>query len=119
MENVDAVKDAVKTGDALFGTIDTWLIWNLTGGVAGGQHVTDCSNASRTMLMNLKTLDWDKPTLDVFGVPLEILPKIISNSEKIGVVAKEFPFPGVPILGCLGDQHAAMLGQLGKLCIGL
>ncbi|PAN40423.1 hypothetical protein PAHAL_7G314600 [Panicum hallii] len=112
MENVDAVKDAVRTGDALFGTIDTWLIWNLTGGIAGGQHVTDCSNASRTMLMNLKTLDWDKPTLDALGVPVEILPKIISNSEKIGVIAKEFPVAGVPISGCLGDQHAAMLGQL-------
>ncbi|KAG2575200.1 glycerol kinase-like [Panicum virgatum] len=112
MENVDAVKDAVRTGDALFGTIDTWLIWNLTGGVAGGQHVTDCSNASRTMLMNLKTLDWDKPTLDVLGISAAILPKIISNSEKIGVVADGFPLSGVPISGCLGDQHAAMLGQL-------
>ena len=112
MENVDAVKDAVRTGDALFGTIDTWLIWNLTGGVAGGQHVTDCSNASRTMLMNLKTLDWDKPTLDALGISAAILPKIISNSEKIGVVADGFPLSGVPISGCLGDQHAAMLGQL-------
>lgn len=112
MENVDAVKDAIRTGDALFGTIDTWLIWNLTGGVDGGQHVTDCSNASRTMLMNLKTLDWDKPTLDALGVPVEILPKIISNSEKVGVVAKKVPLAGVPISGCLGDQHAAMLGQL-------
>ncbi|KAG2569271.1 hypothetical protein PVAP13_7NG378900 [Panicum virgatum] len=112
MENVDAVKDAVRTGDALFGTIDTWLIWNLTGGVAGGQHVTDCSNASRTMLMNLKTLDWDKPTLDALGISAAILPKIISNSEKIGVVVNGFPLAGVPISGCLGDQHAAMLGQL-------
>ncbi|GJN26233.1 hypothetical protein PR202_gb14149 [Eleusine coracana subsp. coracana] len=107
-----AVKDAVRTGDALFGTIDTWLIWNLTGGVNGGQHVTDCSNASRTMLMNLKTLDWDKPTLDTLGIPAEVLPKIISNSEKIGVVATGCPLAGVPISGCLGDQHAAMLGQL-------
>ncbi|CAO2036749.1 unnamed protein product [Urochloa humidicola] len=112
MENVDAVKDAVRTGDALFGTIDTWLIWNLTGSVAGGQHVTDCSNASRTMLMNLKTLDWDKPTLDVLGISAAILPKIICNSEKIGVVANGFPLAGVSISGCLGDQHAAMLGQL-------
>ncbi|TVU16353.1 hypothetical protein EJB05_39912 [Eragrostis curvula] len=112
MENVDAVKDAVRTGDALFGTIDTWLIWNLTGGINGGHHVTDCSNASRTMLMNLKALDWDKPTLDALGIPAEVLPKIISNSEKIGVVSTGFPLAGVPISGCLGDQHAAMLGQL-------
>ncbi|KAG8043679.1 hypothetical protein GUJ93_ZPchr0458g22574 [Zizania palustris] len=121
MENVDAIKDAVRAGDALFGTIDTWLIWNLTGGTGGtdhdgkqvfGQHVTDCSNASRTMLMNLKALDWDKPTLETLGIPAEILPKIISNSERIGVVANGFPLAGVPIAGCLGDQHAAMLGQL-------
>lgn len=121
MENVDAVKVAVRAGDALFGTIDTWLIWNLTGGIGGkdrdgkqvfGQHVTDCSNASRTMLMNLKALHWDKPTLEALGIPAEILPKIISNSEKIGVVANGFPLAGVPISGCLGDQHAAMLGQL-------
>ena len=121
MENVDAVKDAVRAGDALFGTIDTWLIWNLTGGIGGkdrdgkelvGQHVTDCSNAARTMLMNLKALDWDKPTLEALGIPAGILPKIISNSEKIGVVASGFPLAGVSISGCLGDQHAAMLGQL-------
>jgi glycerol kinase len=74
MENVDAVKDAVRTGDASFGTIDTWLIWNLTGGINGGLHITDCSNASRMMLMNLKTLDWDKPTLDALGIPAEVLP---------------------------------------------
>uniref|UniRef100_A0ACD5UGF3 Uncharacterized protein n=1 Tax=Avena sativa TaxID=4498 RepID=A0ACD5UGF3_AVESA len=121
MENVDAVKAAVQAGDALFGTIDTWLIWNLTGGIGGkdrdgkellGQHVTDCSNASRTMLMNLKALDWDKTILEALGIPAGILPKIISNSEKIGVVASGFPLAGVSISGCLGDQHAAMLGQL-------
>lgn len=121
MENVDAVKNAIKTGDAMFGTIDTWLIWNLTGGRGGedldqhqgkGVHVTDCSNASRTMLMNLKTLNWDQPTLDALGIPLGILPKIISNSEIVGKIAKGWPIPGVPISGCLGDQHAAMLGQV-------
>lgn len=110
-ENVDAVKDAVKKGDALFGTIDTWLIWNLTGGVDGGLHVTDVSNASRTMLMNLKTLDWDKPTLETLGIPVEILPKIISNSEVIGKITTGWPITGIPIAGCLGDQHAAMVGQ--------
>ncbi|GAY61705.1 hypothetical protein CUMW_212120 [Citrus unshiu] len=114
MENVDAVKEAIKKGDALFGTIDTWLIWNLTGGVNGGLHVTDVSNASRTMLMNLKTLDWDKPTLETLGIPAEILPKIVSNSEIIGKIGKGWPITGIPISGCLGDQHAAMLGQACK-----
>ncbi|KAK7276908.1 hypothetical protein RIF29_18056 [Crotalaria pallida] len=111
MENVDAVKEAMKKKDALFGTIDTWLIWQLTGGVKGGLHVTDVSNASRTMLMNLKALDWDTSTLKELGIPAEILPKIVSNAEIIGNVADGWPFVGVPIAGCLGDQHAAMLGQ--------
>ncbi|KAJ9179003.1 hypothetical protein P3X46_010837 [Hevea brasiliensis] len=111
MENVDAVKQAIEKGDALFGTIDTWLIWNLTGGVKGGLHVTDVSNASRTMLMNIKTLDWDKLTLETLGIPAGILPKIVSNSEIIGNVGKGWPVTGLPIAGCLGDQHAAMLGQ--------
>ncbi|XP_044497358.1 glycerol kinase-like [Mangifera indica] len=111
MENIDPVKQAIKSGDAMFGTIDTWLIWNLTGGVNGGLHITDVSNASRTMLMNLKTLDWDKPTLETLGIPAEILPKIVSNSEVIGKIGKGWPITGIPIAGCLGDQHAAMLGQ--------
>lgn len=110
-ENVEKVKQAVESGDALFGTIDSWLIWNLTGGVDGGQHVTDVSNASRTMLMNLKTLDWDKTTLKELGIPSGILPKIVSNSEIIGKVTKGWPITGIPIAGCLGDQHAAMVGQ--------
>ncbi|PIN14357.1 Ribulose kinase [Handroanthus impetiginosus] len=111
LDNVDAVKEAVKKGDALFGTIDTWLIWNLTGGKENGLHVTDVSNASRTMLMNLKTLSWDKTILNTLGIPTEILPKIISNAEVIGSIGKGWPITGVPIAGCLGDQHAAMVGQ--------
>lgn len=111
MENVDAVKEGIKKKDALFGTIDTWLIWNLTGGVKGGLHITDVSNASRTMLMNLKTLNWDESTLKTLAIPPEILPKIVSNSEVIGKVASGWPVAGIPISGCLGDQHAAMLGQ--------
>ncbi|KAL7162234.1 hypothetical protein ACSBR2_042669 [Camellia fascicularis] len=109
--NVDAVKQAVAKKDALFGTIDSWLIWNLTGGVNNGLHVTDVSNASRTMLMDLKTLDWDKSTLETLKIPAEILPKIVSNSEIIGKISTGWPIPGIPIAGCLGDQHAAMLGQ--------
>ncbi|KAG1327870.1 glycerol kinase [Cocos nucifera] len=112
MENVEAVREAIRSGDALFGTIDTWLIWNLTGGCGRGLHVTDCSNAARTMLMDLKTLDWDSPTLETLRIPVEILPKIISNSEIAGVIADGWPLSGLPIAGCLGDQHAAMLGQL-------
>lgn len=111
LENVDTVKKAVETGDALFGTIDSWLIWNMTGGVDGGLHVTDVSNASRTMLMNLKTLEWDKTVLGELGIPFGILPKIVSNSEVIGKVTKGWPITGIPIAGCLGDQHAAMVGQ--------
>ncbi|KAK9102076.1 hypothetical protein Sjap_019330 [Stephania japonica] len=118
IENVDAVKIAVENRDALFGTIDTWLIWNLTGGTGGkgevGVHVTDVSNASRTMLMNLKTLDWDRDTLKTLGIPIEILPKIVSNSEIVGKVTKRWPITDIPIAGCLGDQHAAMLGQACK-----
>lgn len=111
MENVDAVRDGIKSGDAIFGTIDTWLIWNMTGGANGGLHVTDVTNASRTMLMNLKTLNWDEDTLKTLGIPAEILPRIVSNSEVIGEICKGWPIPGIKIAGCLGDQHAAMLGQ--------
>ncbi|KAJ1429148.1 Glycerol kinase [Sesbania bispinosa] len=110
MENVNDVKEAIKKKDALFGTVDTWLIWNLTGGVKGGLHVTDVSNASRTMLMNLKTLDWDASTLKTLGIPSEILPKIVSNSEVIG---NYFWMANCrcPYLWMFRDQHAAMLGQ--------
>lgn len=111
MENVSAVKEAIEKKDALFGTIDTWLIWNLTGGVKGGLHVTDVSNASRTMFMNLKTLQWDETILKTLKIPAEILPKIVSNSEVIGEIGAGWPIAGIPIAGCLGDQHAAMLGQ--------
>ncbi|CAN6985001.1 unnamed protein product [Brassica oleracea var. botrytis] len=76
MENVDAVKDAIKKGYAIFGTIDTWLIWNMTGGVNGGLHVTDVTNASRTMLMILKTLSCNEDTLKTLGIPAEILPRL-------------------------------------------
>ncbi|CAN6459550.1 unnamed protein product [Victoria cruziana] len=123
LECVDAVKTAVKTGDALFGTIDSWLIWNLTGGCEGedrhgkkvhGIHVTDCSNAARTLLLDLKNLDWHLPTLEILGIPRDILPRVISNAEVIGEVANGWPVSGARIAGCLGDQHAAMLGQACK-----
>ncbi|KAI8149019.1 glycerol kinase [Fennellomyces sp. T-0311] len=103
---VKKVKEAIDSKRALFGTVDTWLIWNLTGGV----HVTDATNASRTMLMNLKTREWDKELMDFFEVPEHILPKIVSSSEHYGDV-KEGPLKGMPLMGCLGDQQAAFVGQ--------
>ncbi|EPS68115.1 hypothetical protein M569_06657, partial [Genlisea aurea] len=108
LENVDSVKEAVEKEDALFGTIDSWLIWNMTGGKNSGVHVTDVSNASRTMLMNLKTLDWDESILKTLGIPEKILPRIVSNAEIIGNISRGWPIHGIPIAGCLGDQHAAM-----------
>ncbi|KAG6548815.1 hypothetical protein Mapa_009576 [Marchantia paleacea] len=114
MASVPRVREAVDNGDALFGTIDTWLIWNLTGGVHGGLHLTDCSNAARTLLMDLKTLQWHQPTLKSLGIPQAILPRIISNSEVMGAVSGDWPAAGVPLAGCLGDQHAATLGQQCK-----
>jgi len=101
----------VEQKRALFGTIETWIIWNLTGGPKNGQHVTDYSNASRTMLMNLSTLKWDDKTCRILGLPQHILPTIKSNSEIYGHVTHG-AFQGVPISGCVGDQQAALLGQL-------
>lgn len=120
LESVDDVKRAVKDNDALFGTVDSWLIWNLTGAAktigengteVQGSHVTDCSNAARTMLMDLKTLEWHEPTLEVLNIPPSILPRIVSNAEVIGKIVQGWPFAGTPLAGCLGDQHAAMVGQ--------
>lgn len=109
LENVDGVREAAERGDAVFGTADTWLLWNLTGGPRGGVHVTDVTNASRTMLMNLETLDWDDELLSFFGIPRAMLPSIAPSSapQPYGVTAD-----GVPITGILGDQHAAMVGQV-------
>ncbi|KAL3285051.1 hypothetical protein HHI36_019177 [Cryptolaemus montrouzieri] len=110
-DNIPAVKKAMQTGNCMFGTIDTWLIWNLTGGVKGGKHITDCTNASRTMLMNIDTLKWDPVLLSFFDLPSSILPEIKSSAEVYGRISSG-PLQGVPISGCLGDQHAALLGQM-------
>jgi glycerol kinase len=115
LDNVDGVRAAAEKGDALFGTADTWVLWNLTGGPRGGVHVTDVTNASRTMLMDLVTLDWDDELLSFFTVPRAMLPAIApsSPSQPYGVTAGAGPLGGeVPITGVLGDQHAAMVGQV-------
>jgi glycerol kinase len=110
LENVDGAREKAEAGDLAFGNMDTWLIWNLTGGVDGGLHITDVTNASRTMLMDLTTLDWDARTADTIGVPLSMLPEIHASSEVYGEV-RSGPAAGVPIAGDLGDQQAATFGQ--------
>ena len=110
MRNVPAVAEAIANDKAMFGTIDTWLIWNLSGGVDGGVHVTDVTNAGRTMLMDLATCKWHEGTCSELGIPMSVLPAIKSCSEVYAKVVGT-KLAGVPIAGCAGDQHAAMLGQ--------
>jgi glycerol kinase len=109
LDNVDGARAAADRGDAIFGNIDTFLIWHLTGGVNGGVHVTDVTNASRTMLMDLKTLDWEPEILKVMGIPRSMLPEIRSCSEVYGKAVGDLA--GIPIAGDLGDQQAATVGQ--------
>jgi glycerol kinase len=114
LDNVDGVRVAAERGDAIFGNIDTWEIWNLTGGPEGGVHVTDVTNASHTMLMNLETLDWDQEILDIMGIPREMLPDIRPSSDPniYGYTAEDGPFGAkIPICGALGDQQGAFVGQ--------
>jgi glycerol kinase len=115
LENVDGVREAAEAGDAIFGNTDTWLLWNLTGGTDGGNHITDVTNASRTMLMNLETLDWDDELLGFFDIPRVMLPEIRPSSDPntYGATRANGPFGGeVPITGDLGDQQAATVGQV-------
>lgn len=109
LDNVDGVRAAAENGDAIFGNIDTFLIWWLTGGPNNGAHVTDVTNASRTMLMNLETLDWDDEILSTMGIPKAMLPKIRPSSEVYGTATGALG--GVPVAGDLGDQQAALVGQ--------
>ena len=111
LRNVPGAQAAAEAGDLLFGTMDTWVVWNLTGGAQGGIHITDVTNASRTMLMDLNTLQWDRQIADEMGIPLMMLPQIRPSSEIYGVCAKGELLAGVPIAGILGDQQAAMFGQ--------
>ncbi|HHH40755.1 MAG TPA: glycerol kinase [Chloroflexi bacterium] len=114
LDNVEGVREAAERGDAIFGNIDTWEIWWLTGGPDGGAHVTDVSNASRTMLMNLETLDWDDEILGILGIPRQMLPRIVPSSDPNvwGTTPKDGPFgDAIPVCGDLGDQQAALVGQ--------
>ncbi|KAJ1558842.1 hypothetical protein HK096_002255 [Nowakowskiella sp. JEL0078] len=110
LDNVDAVKKAQEEDRLMFGTVDSWLIYNLTGGRKGGVHVTDVSNASRTLLMNLETLQWDDELVEFFGTKKSVLPEIRSSAEIYGTIT-EGPLFGIPISGCLGDQQAALVGH--------
>jgi glycerol kinase len=115
LDTVDGVREAAEKGEAVFGNTDTWLLWNLTGGTRGGVHVTDVTNASRTMLMDLETLDWDDELLGFFGIPRAMLPEIRPSSDPdfYGTTTPDGPLRGdVPLAGDLGDQQAATVGQV-------
>jgi len=114
LDHVDGLREAARDGRAVFGTVDTWVIWNLTGGPDGGMHVTDSTNASRTQLMNLRTLDWEDDLLALFNIPRQMLPTICPSSAAgaFGTTRAHGPVGAeVPIAGNLGDQHAALVGQ--------
>ena len=110
LDHVPGARERAEHGELLFGTIDTWLLWNLTGGAEGGVHATDVTNASRTLLMDLRTLDWHEPSLELIGVPRALLPEIRSSSESYGE-ATVTAAAGRPVAGILGDQQAALFGQ--------
>ncbi|ROQ40883.1 glycerol kinase [Frondihabitans sp. PhB188] len=111
LENVEGAREKAEAGDLIFGTTDTWVLWNLTGGVDGGVHVTDVTNASRTLFLDLETLEWRQDILDVFGVPKSMLPEVKSSSEVYGYASSSSLVREVPIAGILGDQQAATFGQ--------
>ena len=111
LENVEGARERAEAGDLIFGTTDTWVLWNLTGGTDGGIHVTDVTNASRTMFLDLTTLEWDDEILAAFNVPKSMLPEVRSSSEVYGNVESSSLLREVPIAGILGDQQAATFGQ--------
>ena len=111
LENVEGARRAAEAGELLFGTMDTWLLWNFTGGVDGGVHKTDVTNASRTLLMDLRTLAWDPAIAAAFDIPMSMLPEISSSSEVLGTVSETSLLRGATISGMLGDQQAATFGQ--------
>ena len=105
LDNIAGLREAADRGDAIFGNVDTFLIWHLTGGA----HITDVTNASRTMLMDLQTLDWDAETLEIMAIPRQMLPEICPSSQVFGIA--KGVLAGVPIAAALGDQQAALVGQ--------
>lgn len=111
LENVDGAREKADAGDLIFGTTDTWVLWNLTGGIDGGVHATDVTNASRTLFMDLETLEWRDDILSDFGVPRSMMPEIRSSSEVYGTVESSSLLRETPIAGILGDQQAATFGQ--------
>ncbi|CRK50345.1 glycerol kinase [Rhodococcus sp. RD6.2] len=111
LDNVDGVRARAEAGDLCFGTMDSWILWNLTGGVSGGVHATDVTNASRTMLMNLHTLEWDEQICSDMQIPMSLLPEIRSSSHVYGTARGRGNLAGVPVSGILGDQQAATFGQ--------
>ncbi len=110
LEHVPGARERAEQGELAFGTMDTWLLWNLTGGLDGGLHATDATNASRTMLMDLHTLDWHEPSLELMGIPRALLPEIRSSSE-LYAQARVTALRDVPVAGMVGDQQAALFGQ--------
>lgn len=111
LDNVEGAREKAEAGDLLFGNTDSWVTWNLTGGTDGGVHITDVTNASRTLFMDLETLSWDSAILDTFGVPASMMPEIRSSSEVYGTVHSSQLLREVPVAGILGDQQAATFGQ--------
>jgi glycerol kinase len=111
LDHVDGARERAERGELAFGTMDTWVLWNATGGIEGGLHVTDPTNASRTLLMNIDTLEWDPELCEEIGVPMAMLPEIRSSSENYGPIRARGTFRDVPVAGILGDQQAATFGQ--------
>src|SRR5580700_5478028 len=111
LNNVRGAREIAESGDLLFGNIDSYLVWKLTGGTNGGIHITDVTNASRTQLIDLHKLNWDEEQLKLFGIPKGVLPRIVSSSEVYGKVTTIPAVEGVPVAGILGDQQAALVGQ--------
>ena len=111
LDQVDGARERAEAGDLLLGTTDSWVLWNLTGGADGGVHATDVTNASRTMLMNIDTLDWNPDICATMGIPMSMLPEIGSSSQVYGEGRPSGFLAGIPIAGILGDQHAATFGQ--------
>lgn len=109
LDTIPGLRERAERGDVLFGTMETWLIWNLTGGVDRGVHITDVTNASRTLLLNLDTLSWDDELLSFFDIPKRMLPQVCSSTEIYGETRRVIP--GIRIAAAIGDQHAALFGQ--------